>query len=336
VTTVGQRLADLIGRATFAKTAPVGVKNAERNLPYIEKSVADIAAPLGSGRASESALVISAGPSLHHRRSVATVRESGYKGTCIAVDGSLGHCLRNGVVPDYVITLDPHAERILRWFGNPHLATRVEDDYFRRQDLDPAFHHREHELNLELIELVNRHGPDLKLVVATCVDPAVAERCLDAGMELYWWNPIYDDYDDPQSITRQVFDLTGVPCMVTGGNCGTAAWVFAHAILGKRHVGLAGMDLGYRPGTPLLNTQYFYELREILGDKVSDAYIPVHNPYVDEEWFTDPTYYWYRSCFLSLVRDAPCTTYNCTEGGTVFGEGVHVRPLSDFLAEFAH
>ena len=48
------------------------------------------------------------------------------------------YCLRNGVVPDLVVTVDPHAQRMIRWFGQPDLtdAELAEDDYFRRQDLD--------------------------------------------------------------------------------------------------------------------------------------------------------------------------------------------------------
>src|SRR6185295_6916909 len=142
------------------------------------------------------------------------------------------------------------------------------DDYFRRQDLDPAFGQKERETNREVIALVNKAGPKIKLIIATCVDPALTRRCLEAGMELYWWNPLYDDYDAPNSVTRRIFELNNVPCLVTGGNCGAAAWVFTHAILKKKHVGMVGMDLGYRPGTPLLNTQYYYQMQEVLGDRV--------------------------------------------------------------------
>jgi len=28
---------------------------------------------------------------------------------------------------------------------------------------------------------------------------------------------------------------------------------------------------------------------------------------------------------------APCVTYNCTEGGTLFGEGIVTTNLTDFL-----
>jgi len=76
----------------------------------------------------------------------------------------------------------------------------------------------------------------------------VVERCEQAGMELYWWNPMYDDYDKPAASAR-LWEANGLPCLNGGGNVGTAAWVLTHAALGKRRIGLVGIDLGYAPGT---------------------------------------------------------------------------------------
>ena len=140
-------------------------------------------------------------------------------------------------------------------------------------------------------------------------------------MPLYWWNPICDDYEEPGSHTQRLFNLTGMPCMVTGGNCGASAWIFAKAILERDPVGMVGMDLGYAPGTPLEKTQYYHELIKFYPEeRLEEAYIQMHNPHLDETWFTDPTYYWYRQCFLQMVQQSGWTGYNCTEGGTLFGE----------------
>lgn len=330
--TLGLALASKLGEATLLKTGELGLRNAEANRPHIRKTIADLPKPAGDGRSS---LVVCAGPSLHVRHSVNRLRDARYPGAVVGVDGSLAHCLRAGLVPDYLVTLDPHPDRIIRWFGDPDLEKRAPDDYFRRQDLDPAFAESEIRKNREVLELVNRHGPSIKLIIATCVDPGLTRRCAEAGFEMYWWNPQYDDYDLPGSLTRRLYDLNGVPCMVTGGNVGSAAWVFAQAVLRLPHVGVVGMDLGYRPGTPLLNTQYYYQMKEILGERVAEGYIPMRNPHLgDEAWFTDPTYYWYRSCFLEMVKDAPGQTHNCTEGGTVFGDGVAWTPLDEFLSRF--
>lgn len=335
-----KRLAsDLISRMselTAVKSVDLAMANTRLNGDDLGRTIADLVDPSAGGR-SGSAIVIAAGPSLHRANPVEEILSSEYDGPIVAVDGSLGYCLRNGLVPDYMVTLDPHPTRIVRWFGDPDLdqASAAADCYFTRQDLDPHLGVRELEHNRELIDLVNEHGPRIKAVIATCVAPRVTQRCLDAGMELYWWNPLYDDFKSPLSVSRTAYELNGAPCMATGGNCGSAAWVFANMVLGKREVALVGMDLSYAPGTLLRNTQYFEELEELFGEKAADAFVEVYNPHIDQTWFADPTYYWYRESFLEMARDSDCVTYNCSEGGIVFGEGVEFTPLSRFLREHA-
>jgi hypothetical protein len=192
---------------------------------------------------------------------------------------------------------------------------------------------RELERNRETMALVDKFGPRMNAIIATCISPRVTRRCLEAGMRLYWWNPLYDDTDSPESMTRRAYALNKVPCMATGGNCGTSAWVFATALLHKKRIGLVGMDFSYAPGTSLEKTQYYAELSGLFGDQASDAYIEVTNPHTKETWFTDPTYYWYRETFLEMARGAEVTTFNCTEGGILFGEGVEFVSLKGFLQD---
>jgi hypothetical protein len=237
------------------------------------------------------------------------------------------------LVPDFVVTVDSHPTRIVRWFGDKSLEQTGEDEYFLRQELDPTMHQDGLSWNRRLIQLVDRHGPSIKAIISTSASAAVRERCQESGMALYWWNPMYDDYESPDSWSRRVYELTKVPCMVTGGNVGTSAYVFAAAVLKAKRVALVGMDLGYLPGSPLTNTQYYTELLELFGDRVQEAYIQVYNPHLRETWYTDPTYYWYRQSFVQLAAQAPCVTYNCTEGGILFGKGIKCMKLEKFLQE---
>src|SRR6266511_1744991 len=189
---LGRRIASALEAATFERVAGVGLANAERNRPRIVRSVLELAEmPLGG----DAAVVVGAGPSLHRRRSLERLRASGFAGTIVAADGALGACLRAGVVPHVVVSVDPHPERIVRWLGDPTLEKPRDDDYFRRQEMDPV--HRDDELhaNRALVELVDAYGPKIKVAAATSAAPAVVERCEQARMELYWWNPMYDDYD---------------------------------------------------------------------------------------------------------------------------------------------
>ncbi len=327
---LGRRIASRLEAATFERVAKVGLENAEANRLRVRRSILDLArAPLGEG---DAAVVVSAGPSLHRQRSLERVAAAGFRGTIVAVDSALGACLRAGVVPHVVVTVDPHPERIVRWFGDPSLAAPPADDYFRRQEMDPVHAADEVVANRALLELVDAHGSRIKAAISTSVAPAVVDRCEKAGMELYWWNPMYDDYDRPDSLSRRLHRLNGLLCLNAGGNVGTAAWVIAHAVLGRRRVALAGMDFSYPPGTPYARTQYYPELRELLGERYPEAFIHVENPGTGETWFTDPAYYWFREVFLEMAREADCRTFNCTEGGILFGPPVTTARLEEFLA----
>jgi hypothetical protein len=326
---VARELINRMAQLTARKSLDLVMANAQLNQPYIKRTVLDLAVKPKDGA---STIVVAAGPSLHRRNSVAQILDSGYTGTIICADGALGHCLRLGLVPDYVVTLDPHPTRIVRWFGDPDLTDVDEDDYFRRQDLDPYVTTEELARNRELVNLVNTHGPAIKGIISTSAAQRVTQRCLAAGMNLYWWNPLMDDFEVEGNLTEQLFRLNGAPCLATGGNGGSAAWVFAHAVLGIRDVALVGMDFSYPPGTPVEKTQYYREIVNIFGESASDAYIRVNNRHLGEQWFTDPAYYWYRQTFLDMALEASCNTFNCTEGGILFGRGVRFTSLGKFLA----
>ncbi|MDP3954698.1 MAG: hypothetical protein Q8Q06_04810 [bacterium] len=334
MSSIGILISEQISEATKIKSEKMGLENAKNNSPYFCKTICDLPV-LNHPNLEKPAIVIVGGPSLHRKNPVAKIIASGFRGDIVTTDGSLGYCLRNGLVPDYVVSLDPHPKRIVRWFGDTELETRPEDDYFERQDLDKEHWKNQEECNQQLIKLINEHGKRIKAILSTSVDASVTKRCIESRMEIYWWNPLYDDPQEQDSISKSLFESNRIPCMVTGGNVGTAAWILAHSVLKNNHVAVVGMDLGYAPGTPLLNTQYYYELLELLGNRVAEVFIEVYNPHINETWFTDPTYYWYRKVFLDLAGEANCVTYNCTEGGTLFGEPIHFTHLSNFLSKFS-
>jgi hypothetical protein len=323
-----------MGQATFQKTAAIGLAHAQKNLPFCEHTVTELE-PSSPDQAPDAVLVIGAGPSLHIKESVQRIAASKFSGTIVCTDGALGHCLKHGLIPEYVVSVDSHETRILRWFGDPYLENRERDDYWRRQELDPTIASNEIAQNRTLLRLLNKYGPKIKHVAATSIHPNLTERVRQTGMSVYWWNPLYDDYNASNSFSRQVFELNQAPCLVTGGNVGTACWIIAQAILGAKQVALVGMDLGYEPGRSVERTQYAEELHELLGEHIEDAFIDVHNPHTNETWFTDPLYHWYRQVFLELAPMASCITYNCTEGGTLFGDGIVTMDLTTFLEKIA-
>ena len=278
---------------------------AQSNAKYVNKSIKELH-PL-KGAKAESGIVISAGPSVHKQDSINRILKSKYKGSIIAVDGCYIACLKAGLIPDYVVTLDPGASRVVRWFGDPDFEKNsADDDYFVRQDLDIEFRRNSIEHNKENIRLVNKFAPLTKAIVATSAPYTVVNRILEAKFDTYWWNPLVDNPYDKNSLTRKLFDMNGLPCMNTGGTVGTAAWVFANTRLKIPRLAVVGMDLGYYHDTPMDQTQTYYELVDRHGsiEGVDQYFVEFTFPLTGEQFYTDPTYFWYRNNFLDLLKKA--------------------------------
>tara|TARA_Y100001934_G_scaffold152917_1_gene183315 strand:- start:3728 stop:4816 length:1089 start_codon:yes stop_codon:yes gene_type:complete len=334
---IGLALVDSMQEITLSKIGDEGINNAHKNLKFLEKglSLKELRnAPLGEG---DQAVIIAAGPSLHKTNVAQNLKSSEYKGAIIVPDSAMLYCLKNDIIPDLVVTLDPHPKRIVRWFGDPDLvrADLESDDYFSRQDMDPAFADQMR-VNDEVIELLEKYGKKIKIALSTSASDAVVQRAINTGMEIYWWNPMYDDPDLPDSETLKLHKLNGLPCLNAGGNVGSACWMIADAVLDKQHVALTGMDFSYYADTPYKNTQYYYELLEMVPEEQLDTvFMRIFNPYLKKWFYTDPAYMWYRKTFLEMAADASCVTYNCTGGGILFGENIIFTSLDGFLNESA-
>ena len=306
------------------------ISNSIKNRDYYERSISD----LPDIKNNDKAVVISAGPSLHRRKTIGLLEKSNFDGVIVTIDGAYVKCLKSGIIPDYVLTLDPHPKRVVRWFGDPFFEkNKVDDDYFERQDLDVDFRKNNIEQNLNNIDLVNRYASKSKLIIASTAPLSVVERVMEAGFEMFWWMPLVDDPNDSDGLTREIYEATNLPALNTGGNVGTAAWVFAKFWLEIQNVAVIGMDLGYYKDLPYKMTQGYHELLKHLGkEKLTGEYFPVMtNPMTNEEFYIDPTYYWYRQNILELIKNSSTTLYNCTEGGTLYGDGVVNLYLNEFL-----
>jgi hypothetical protein len=332
----GKDLLKRLPQMTEDRVSRLALSNARANRQYLcyGQSIRAIREET-VGRGS-SALVIAAGPSLHRRPYSDQIKGQAFDGAIVTTDSGLVYCLRNGIVPDLVVTIDPHAKRIVRWFGDPQLSEQCvqQDDYFSRQDMDRAFAD-ELAYNQEVLALIDRYGPKIRLALSTVSSEAVVRRAISSGMQIYWWNPMLDE-PHKSSLTMELFDMNGFPCINACGNVGAASWMIAGEVLGKQHVGLLGMDFSYYEGTPYRNTQYYDEAVKLLGEENLDRFfIRTHNPYLEQWFFSDPAYYWYRQVFLEIASQVGFVTYNCTEGGILFGDPVRFIPFSQFLREWA-
>jgi len=334
---LGRQLVDRMDWLTDQRHGALALENARRNGAWLEHGHSLAALRQESLGAGDAALVIAAGPSIKRNDPAVTIRDQGFAGAVVATESAIAYCLRKAIVPDLVVTLDPHPTRIVRWFGDPDLrrAHLAKDDYFSRQDQNADFA-AEMEMNEELLDLLAQHGRHMRIALATSSSEAVVRRVIDVGMEIFWWNPMVDDPDLEGGKTRRLQAENRLPSVNAGGNVGTACWVMADAVLGKSEIGLTGMDFAYYAGTPYRNTQYYHEAVALVGEEnLETFFIRLHNPHMDEWFFTDPAYMWYRQCFLEMAADAEGATYNCTGGGILFGDNVEFVPLAEFLERHA-
>lgn len=296
--------------------------NSTANKPHMTRSIREL-----QRRSGPRVLVASAGPSL--RRNLYELSQAAHDElpAIVAVDGAYIACLERGIRPDYVITIDPHPTRIVRWFGDPDLGEHAqEDDYFARQDLDESFRAQMAARNRDNIALVDGACRNSRLVVCSAAPANVVTRT--AAFERYWFAPLIDQPRLPGSITRDLARITGLPSLNTGGTVGTAAAVFAHCILRARSIALIGMDLGYARDLPLERTQSW----DMLKDKadVAQHYPSVQHPQWGE-CYTDPTYFAYRANLLGLLKAGGFSVYNCTGAGALYGPHVQCGSIGEWL-----
>ena len=291
------------------------LENTKANFPNGEPSIRFIKAR------PEKCLIVSAGPSLYRQNSLERARS--FKGTVVATDGAFIQCLKKGLYPDIVITIDPHPTRIVRWFGDPDIKKNLNgDDYFERQDLDVSFRKNAETMNKINIKLVNLFNP---LLIIACSAPANVVR-RTRRLDRRWFVPLVDD-PEQDGLTKAMQDITGLPAMNTGGTVGNCAWVFAHSILKSKDIACVGMDFAYYPDTPYEQTQSWHMLK---GRENYQDYYP-QEASVWGKFYTDPTYYWYRQNLLDLLEAGNGEITNCTEGGLLYGNRVKTATLEQWL-----
>lgn len=269
-------------------------------------------------RPEGTAIVIGRGPSVFKHNHLKMLAESDYAGTILATDGMLIECLRAGVTPDRYrnflsVSVDGNRELIRRWYDDP---------------------------------LVDKYGKGIKAVLTTSVAHNVYERCAEAGIDIHWFHPLFDDWRRNESFSKIMTLMTttdkhdhGIAKVACGGNAGSTAWIFSHTLLRHAPTCLIGFDFGYPEGTPLSQTPYYSTLIRVAKgdvDAIKSAYREIVNPN-GEKAFADAVFWNYREAFLELskaINHNFLPTWNCTEGGTLYeptGELVKWATFKEFL-----
>lgn len=279
------------------------MKNFSRNLPYIiqdGKSIKDLV----DAEKDRPAIVVGAGPSIYRNKHLDQLKNSNFKGVIIATDKMLEPLLKKDIIPNYCLSLDAH----------PTLV--------------PAFYRH---------SLVKKNADKIKVITGTFVSPNLTKLLKKLKIDTYWFSASADRKLVLMTASeRNPNALIGIRSC---GNTGAASFTFSWAILKCNPTCIIGFDFGYPEGVNLEETPY-YSGALVLADKTVSALTasPVYQTIYHPVWRTrakiDPVFSTYRTQFLgALKNDLPpdIKLYNCTCGGTLFGEGMECISFKEFL-----
>lgn len=252
----------------------------------------------------------------------------GHKFAVIACDGTVGHCLNGGLIPDVAITVDPSI-RILRWWGDAHHVT--DDDEYFLKDRDSPKNGKALLSTERTITLLDQMGSKLAVAFTPLTHELVLDRLMSIGADLYLFLPMSDDEAFMEKLWDAYPKLVALNC---AGQVGGACYAMAQ-FLGAKKIALAGYDMGYPPETPLEQTQYF-DLIALNPALASKMFFKVKNPHLEEAWYTDVVYLGYAYALAKMAAHAKTKgieTINCTQGGILSGEGIEWMSLTEYLKD---
>jgi hypothetical protein len=315
-----QKFDELVSRITaigLEHHAQTILENSRRNAPFIGRTIRDVERMDETVLLSRQVLRCTGAKSYRRIGNVLGRCVSANRAvTVVSTDGAYIQCLKAGIKPDWVVTIDPHPTRIVRWFGDPDWERTAGMMTISSDKTSQKISERTALSECSEYTLGGRSSGEARHM-QRCPANVVART---AGFERYWFAPLVDDPDEA-GITRTICAETGLPALNTGGTVGTAAWAFAHWVLKAREWSV-GWTYGYPADTPLKNTQ---EWNLTGGDP--DLY-----PKVPERgYYTSPTYFWYRSNFLDLLESADARVTNCSGAGLLYGDRVDEMSLEAWL-----
>jgi len=300
------------GIHTSVNLMPMWTANIRENMPYIVKNP-DIKEVAGKyDELNTPAIVIGAGPSLLDNASgtdhLKMIAESTFNGIIIATDRILKDCYEYGIHPDYVVVVDG--------------SERIYDRFFDH-------------------DIVRDNCHNTTAILSNHTYPSVVKEWDELGGDiLFYTSGISNEVlPNASSIIGLITDNTELN---TGGNAGSFTINAAHHMKCSP-VAMIGMDMSYKIGTPISDTQYYQSYKKKSGFTDSELwdnglFKTFHNPFFDTDCIVDAMF----STYMEPLRDFWIPEFvkqgtrivNCTEGGAIYGDGVECGWFKDFLEEF--
>tara|TARA_Y100000590_G_scaffold303144_1_gene341771 strand:+ start:705 stop:1679 length:975 start_codon:yes stop_codon:yes gene_type:complete len=267
------------------------------------------------------AIIIGKGPSINKKNHLKLLANSNYDGTIVCCDGKLIDTLNAGVTPDkfpdfYVVTVDP-LRSIMRNYDNP---------------------------------IVQKYGSKINAIFSVVSHPDAVQSARNSKMKIHWIHSLVDYNEGKKSfnyitsvMVRTKNHSNGLPAIQTGANVGTSSWFTAWKILKCSKIALIGINHGWEPDDPWdLILSHTLNNNEIPTEPISidrntklfkKLFPKLFNPDLKSYFILDPIFQLYRSALLEFIERSPdwVSTYNATEGGSIFGKRVYNIKLNDFL-----
>jgi len=300
------------GTHTSVNLMPMWTKNIRENMPYIVnagdiKEIADEFDKLNA-----QAIVIGAGPSLFDNASgtdhLQMIVDSTFDGITIATDRILKDCYEYDFCPDYVVVVDG--------------SKRIYDRFFDH-------------------DIVRENSHATTAILANHTHPSVVKEWDDnAGDILFYTSSIPNEMlPNASSIVGLITDNTEIN---SGGNAGSFGLNLAHYMKCST-VALIGMDMSYKIGTKLSETQYYQSYKEKTGytDEEmweNELFMTAHHPFFDTDCIIDTMFRTYleplRDFWIPEFMRNGAQIINCTEGGALYSDDIKCGWFKDFLEEF--
>jgi hypothetical protein len=295
------------GVHTVTNLMPMWAKSIRENMPYIVENP-DIKKVSGKHE-NTPAIVIGAGPSLFDNASgtdhLKMLHDSKFGGVIIATDRILRKCYEYGIYPDYVVVVDG--------------SDRIYDRFFDH-------------------DIVRENAYHTTAILVNHADQSIAKDWgkYGGGMIFFTCGISQEILPNAASIIGLITDNTE---MNSGGNTGSFAINAAHYIKCSP-VALIGMDMSYKIGTPLNETNYYESYKEKTGftDEEmwkDELFQTGHNPFFDVPYFTDTMFETYadplKNYWIAEFGKNGTKVINCTEGGALHSDGIECGWFKDFL-----
>ena len=305
-----------IGRAmatgvhTVTQLMPMWTKSIRENIPYIVKNP-DIKEVLAKHE-NTPAIMIGAGPSLFDNASgtdhLQMLHDSKFDGVIVATDRILEDCYEYGIYPDYVVVVD----------GSEAIYNRFFDHDIVRENSHHTTAIFANHTNSSIVKEWDEHGGGMVFFT-----PGISQEILP----------------NAASIIGLITDNTEIN---TGGNTGSFA-INATNYLRCNPVALIGMDMSYKVGTPLNETNYYKSYKEKTGytDEEmweNEMFKKLHHTFFDTECVVDTMFETYadplKDYWIAEFAKNGTKIINCTEGGALHGDDIECGWFKEWLEEF--